>query len=280
MTKPSRKWLLILAIGVMVAAAAFLRLKPPRIPVYEGKTVSEWVSLLDPHVDQEKRREEAARAIMQIGSNAVPSIERILVRRQHRLFELARGYAIRFGFAKPPQIHPLELQSRACEAAYILAERANVDISILVPQLQYHFTQGTYADSTGARALAGAGPTGIAVLTNLLFTGNSNVRDQTGWALSLYPVTLTKSEVFTALIRAAAIETNQQIRANFLLYLRKSRAPSEQIVPLGLKSLQNGNAYERQMAATLLQGYTSDPNVRKALDEAQKRSSEPDSQQP
>lgn len=280
MPKPSRKWFLVLAIAVMIPVAVALLLSPPKAPIYHEKTVSEWVTLRDPQVGQEKQREEAASAIVQIGSNAVPELERILARRRHRLLETLKGYAVRFGLATPPQIHPLELQSRACEAASNLAERANVDISILVPHLRYHFTQGTYADSTGARALAGAGPTGIAALTDLLFAGNRNVRDLAGWALSLYPVTRRKPEVFTALIRAANAETNQQIRANFLLYLTGSRAPADKIVPLGLRSLRNGNAYERRMAAKLLQGYASDPNVQKALEEAQTRSNESESKQP
>src|SRR6185295_9117307 len=111
-----------------------------------------------------------------------PELESILAWRPN-LRETIRSYALRFGIVKPRPIHPLELQSRACEAAYKLAEQANVDISRLVPQLRYHFTNGTYAGSNSGRALAGAGPTGIAVLTNLLLTGTRSVRDQAGWSL-------------------------------------------------------------------------------------------------
>ena len=91
--------------------------------------------------------------------------------------ETIRDDAIRFRIMKPHPIHPLELQSRACEAAYNLAERGDVDISGLVPHLQYHFTNGTYADSNSGRALAAAGPAGIAVLSNLLATGTHAVRE-------------------------------------------------------------------------------------------------------
>jgi hypothetical protein len=64
--------------------------------------------------------------------------------------------AIGFHLAKPPAISPLELQNRACEAAYHHAEWANVDIGPLVPQLRYHFTNGTYADVSSGRTLAQA----------------------------------------------------------------------------------------------------------------------------
>ena len=268
-TWKQRLWVIASTVVIVAAVAVLVRTGKPKL--YQGKTVSEWVVLLDPHVSQRVQRDAASWAIVQIGSNAVPELQRILARRRTAMSSLTdkvRGYAIRFGFAKPPPIHPLELQSRACEAAYNLAERSNVDITSLIPHLTYHFTNGTYADSPAPRALAGAGSAGIAVLTNLLFTGNRNVRDQSGWAMNLYPATRRKPEVYTALIRAASGETNGQLRANFLLYLTGSRAPAEQVVPLGLRSLRTGDAYERGMAAGLLKDYTSDENVRKALEEA------------
>jgi len=261
----TKTWLLAATVVAVVAFVAIRVATFPSARLYQGKTIREWVPLLDPQVGQEKKREEAAWAIMQTGTNAVSELERILAWRRNRLVETAQGYAIRFGFTTPPPIHPLELQSRACEAAYNLAERANVDISRLIPHLRYHFTNGTYADSNSSRALAHAGPAGIAVLTNLLFTGTRNVRDQAGWALHHVK---SKPEVIAALIRSASTETDQQIRANFLLYLEGSRGPAEQLVPLGLKFIRSDDGYTRWAAASMLRDYVSIAEVRSALEQA------------
>src|SRR5213593_1924732 len=144
--------LLVLGMALaMVGTSIFSELK-----LYQGKTVRLWVSLLDMDVNRSQQREEASWALVQIGAPALPELERILAWRPS-VWEAIRNHAVRFRLAKPRPVNPLELQSRACEAAYHLAERAEVDISRLVPALQYHFTNGTYADSNSGRALARAG---------------------------------------------------------------------------------------------------------------------------
>jgi len=47
---------------------------------YQGKTVCQWVSLLDSNVDYQKQREEAAWALVQIGTNTLLDLERIRTR--------------------------------------------------------------------------------------------------------------------------------------------------------------------------------------------------------
>ncbi len=169
--KRLRFWLCLLvtlALGVIGISNL------PRPPLYQGKTVRQWVSLLDMHVDHQKEREQASSALIQIGAAALPELERILAWRPSNM-ETIRNYAVRLRIAKPRAIHPLELQSRACEAAYHLAEGAKVDISGLVPLLQYHFTNGTYAESNSGRALADAGSTGITVLTKTFYLRESDL---------------------------------------------------------------------------------------------------------
>ena len=248
-------------VGLTVAAVATSALSRPKL--YQGKTVRQWVSLLDMHVDYQKQREEAAWALVQIGPNALPDLERILAWRPN-VWETVRGYAVRFGLVKPRPIHPLELQSRACEAAYTLAERADVDISRLVPQLHYHFTNGTYADSNSGRALANAGSKGISVLTNLLLTGSRSVRDN---AAALRYVK-TKPEVIAALIMSAHSDPDPTLRANAVLYLGGSRGPAEQLVPLGLEFLRSENGYARWAGASLLANHRSTPEAKTALEAA------------
>ena len=58
------------------AAVVLVVLQIPKPRLYQGKSITEWVSLLDPQVGQEKKREEAAWAIVQTGANAVLYLER------------------------------------------------------------------------------------------------------------------------------------------------------------------------------------------------------------
>jgi len=62
-------WLAAIAVAVVaIAVISVARFLKPRL--YQGKTVREWVALIDPQVGQEKKREEAAWAIAQTGTNA------------------------------------------------------------------------------------------------------------------------------------------------------------------------------------------------------------------
>jgi hypothetical protein len=247
-----------LALGLVAVCAV------PKARTYKGKTVRQWVSLLDMHVDHQPQRDEASWALVQAGSAALPEVERILVWRPSVL-ETVRNFGVRLRIVKPRELSALELQSRACEAAYHLAERAGVDISRLVPHLQYHFTNGTYADSNSGRALARAGPAGISVLTNLLFAGGRSVRDNAGAALGHVN---GKPQVIQALIRSAGSDPDSMLRANAVLYLSRSRGAAEQMVPLGLKFLKSDDGYERWAAASLLLEYRAVPEARAVLAEA------------
>jgi hypothetical protein len=210
-----------MAIIAGVLAIGIVRLNSEKPVGYAGKTASEWVALLDPDVNRHDQREQASTALMRIGAAALRDIEHILSRRQQSMTEVARGYAVRLRLVKPPPLSLVELQSRACEAAYVLAERADVDIHSLVPHLMFHFTNGTYTSSNSGRALAQAGPNGIASLTNLLAVGPRPVRDEAGWSLHHQN---RRPEVVAALIRSADSDTDPKIRANALLYLKRSRA--------------------------------------------------------
>jgi len=254
-------------LAVMIIIFLLRPSAAPKPKTYEGMTIEEWVTLLNMNVDFQKEREQAGRALELIGTNALPDLERILSRRPNRFRETVERYAVRLHLMKrpaPPAVHPLEMQSRACEAAYRLGEFANIDISRLVPHLRYHFTNGTYADSNSARALAHAGPTGIATLTNQLFTGSRNVRDQSGWALASVS---RKPEVYTMLIAAANFEKDPAMQANLVLYLDRSQAPAELVVPLGLKSFRSGDGYKQWAALSLLRNYMNLPEVRAIFEE-------------
>jgi hypothetical protein len=267
---PRRK-LIIIGTAMLLIAGLWIGLKFTGTPqvIHKGKTVREWVLRIDQQAGNEKQREEASWAIVQIGQPAVPELEEILMWRPHTWRDTLRPWLIRFHIIKPDQLNSFEIVNRACEAAYNLGERTKSDLEPLVPHLEFHFTNGTYADSASSRALASAGPRGICILTNLLlFSASRHLRDQAGWALHHVS---RRPEVIVALIRAANTETNASLRANALGYLRSSRAPPEKVVPLALEFLRSTNAYDRRQARWVLSGYKHLEEVRAALAEAEPR---------
>ena len=257
-----------LVIAMMTCGVLLIGLlatNSPKQKSYDGKTVREWVAELNPQSGMEEQRQDASSALLRIGSDALPEIERILAWRSRAWIEKAKSLSMRYRLMKPPTISPQELQSRACEAARRLAEYKNLDISRLVPHLEYHFTNGTYADWSSGEALAKSGTTGIHVLTNHLITGNKNVRDMAGSSLRH---ARTSAVAVAALIQSAKTESDAQLRANALLYLTQSVGKPEQLVPLGLGFLQEGDGYERWAAARLLEQFATLPEVRVAFENA------------
>lgn len=263
--RPARRKLIVVGITLVLATGAWVGLMLARKPpvTHKGKTVREWVLAID--YSDENKREEASWAIVQIGQPAVPELEEILAWRPHKLRDWVRGWLMRFYIVKRDELNPFDIVNRACEVAYNLGERSKTDIRLLIPHLEFHFTNGTYADSASSRGLASAGPQGIAILTNLMFSGSYNVRDQSAWALHHVN---KRPEVIAALMRMANTETNAILRANALLYLHGSDGPAEVLVPLGLKFLRSTNAYDRKMAKSMLLGYKHVEEVRAALAES------------
>jgi hypothetical protein len=259
--------LVVVGTALVLATGVWLGLMLTRKPTvtHKGRTVREWVLRIDQGVGNEKQREEASWAIVQIGRPAVPELEEILAWRPHKWRDNLRPWLMRFYIIKRDELGPKEVINRAAEAAYKLGERSGMDMGALIPHLEYHFTNGMYADSSAARALASAGSRGIAILTNLMFSGSHNVRDQSAWALHHVS---KRPEVMAALIRVANTETNAVLRANALGYLPRSGGPTEDLVPLGLRFLRSTNAYDRQQAKWMLSGYQHLEEVRAALAES------------
>jgi len=253
---------LVIATGVWVGL--LLARKPP--VTHKGKTVREWVLLIDNTGGNDRQRHKASSAIVAIGPKAVPELEEILAWRPRKWRDKFRPWLMRFHLIRQDEMWPQEVVNRACEAAYNVGEDSSTDIQSLIPHLEFHFTNGTYAYSSSSRALTSAGPRGIALLTNLMVSGSDYLRNES--ALALRHVN-QRPEVTAALIRMLNTETNAILRVNALLYVQGSDAPAEVLVPLGLKSLRSTNAYERQKAKWILLKYRHVEEVRAALAESE-----------
>ena len=262
------KTIYAVVMAALVLAAVIGGLWPsPRPAQYGGKTLSEWLVMLDPHVDRAADHEKASVAIRQLAKAALPGLGHILHSRPNRIREWIRGYAVRWHLIKPAKLSFEEWEFRAARAAYHLAEDADVSIAQLVPDLSFHLTNSNYAETEMARALARAGPEGIACLTNLLAHGERRVRDQAGHALALDSRVRGQPGAQEALIQSAASDPDALIRANALLYLSSFRegAATNRLVSLGLQSLKTDDGYTRWTATLLLRNYRSIPEVEAAF---------------
>jgi len=230
-------------------------------PAFQGTTVRGWLESLDSHVDHREEHERAADALLQIGPAAVDELDLVLRRRSDSWREQLEKSIVWLRLKKPATLTMAEQQFRAARAAYLLAERGDVEIRSLVPQLEFHVTNSTYLDSEAGRALAGCGPEGFSILTNLLATGDPRVRDRAAWALGLIR---TQQGAVEALIRAT-LDPDRSVRVTAILSLPGRNGPTNLIVPVGLKFLRSDDGYERWGGASLLGGYAAADGVLPAL---------------
>lgn len=257
MTARVRKILITVAIAVLLVLAGIL-LASRRTVTYQGKTVYEWVAQLDPRASKRAEDDQARRALMAIGEAAVPELQRMLQHRPHDFFEKVRWQFVRWRVLRVKRLTIYEQQKQASMAAWILAED-HVDIRPLIPDLVWWFTFSNYAGSDNARALVGAGPEGIAVITNFLCTHPTRfVREEAAWALHLVP---NAPGTVEALVRVATTEKDPQLRANAFSYFPRRGGPTNVIVPLCLKAMGSEDGYQRWLAADLLARYAVSEEV-------------------
>ncbi len=270
----NRKAAIILGV-LLLAAILGVLFTSPRTPQYNGKTLGEWLVMLDPSVDRRADHEQAREAIRHMGATALPYLRHILRSRPNSVREWLRDHAVRWHLMRPDKLSIRDQEYRAARAAYQLAEDAGVNIASLVPDLRFHFTNSNYAETEMARALARADPEGVSCLTNLLATGERRVRDQAGWALALDRKVRSQPGVQEALIQRAAADPDAFVRANLGLYLSSFReaGATNRLVPLGLQFLRSDDGYSRWAGALLLQNYRSVPEAKAALQAA---ASDPD----
>jgi len=259
------------ALGMLLlVSAGWIGWSMARVPRYEGKTLEQWLRLLDPDIQRARERERAGLALRGMGAAALPEVERILSERPKSPLQRIRDLAARWRLLNPPPLPLAERQSRAARAAWLLAEDSGVDISRLVPLLRFHFTNSNYAETEASRALARAGPDGIACLTNLLVAGEPRVRDISGWALALDGTVRSIPGVQDALMAAAESDVDPRTRSNLGLYLSHFRETGDvrRTVSLGCRFLESGNPNDRWVGANLLGAHVSDPLARAALERA------------
>lgn len=249
----------IAAVGSLLLVGGVVLTREPK---YEGRTAREWIYLLDPHVDHRAQHDMAAEAVVKIGGAAVPTIRDILREPRVTVLQKIKVLAQRYRFLPPDSIELADRQYRAARAAYMIAESGDVDISSLVPLLSFHLTNSNYAEVENGRALANAGPAGIAVLTNLLPHPDRRMRDR---AIISLQHARSKPGVFEAYLRSVN-DPDEGVRFIALSSLARYRtADPKLLVPIALERMKSTNYMDRWAATEIFQAFPEEPGSMPAL---------------
>jgi hypothetical protein len=240
----------------------------PRL--YHGRTVMEWVARLDPIDPIEYAR--ARTVLLEIGPEAMPDLGFILAQNTGYASQAKQFvYKLigRMRLKQPPRSVSLEtLQGHACMAAALLAESNHVDISSLVPVLERHLLNGTYASNLGARALGSSGSEGVAILTHLLQSPKMSIRYSAAYGLSFARGNPAVTTLLFDIVRA---EPDPILRANALQYVDRSAGTEPVLVPLAISFLSGSNLFTRYSGALVLSNFPNNTNAVRALSEYRAR---------
>src|SRR5260370_26531761 len=118
----------VLAVAVLVVAVlgliilAFVARQDPTEPSYQGKTLRQWLVLLDSAASHQAQNDAASSAIGSIGKEALPYLIHIVQqRRGPALVAKVEGWAVHFHLFRPPELELGEWQARAGTGCRILA---------------------------------------------------------------------------------------------------------------------------------------------------------------
>jgi HEAT repeats len=268
----TKKGTIVLAAFSLAALGIFIwqksRSQEPE-PVYEGKTLSEWVVLLDSNTDHKAQNEAAEKALQAMGKNALSTLIRILHKRADPpLVTKAKALAVRFHLLRPSELQLAELQYRAARACCVLGGWHDVDIRAAIPDLAYSLTNNVFRTlEPFAWALAYSGPEGLSVITNVMATDRSpQVREAAAHSLWISRKIRTP-EIAGALVSATQ-DSDANVRVMALLTLQSfanEKDLASIIAPGVLRCLQDTNVQVRRWTVELLGRFSSFPEVGAAL---------------
>ncbi len=166
MTKSRRIAGLALLVGIAIGLA--IDATRPREPVYQGRTLSEWLADLNGNPDGEAWG-NASEALHQIGSNAVPQIREMLraedsTAKQRLNGLLNRQSLIRFRFKSARDAHVVAMS--ACVALGPAAKEALPDLRRLL--------LGERTAPYSLQALSKIGPAAFPIVAEALTNANAS----------------------------------------------------------------------------------------------------------
>jgi hypothetical protein len=223
-------------------------------PSYDGKPLSEWLLLLDlkqmGHSPEEIQAQtpQPEDAIRQIGTNAIPTLLKILGATEGNESRVLRNLKSR-EFRKlfsvgGPTVE--DLTDLAVDGFGILGTNA----ASAIPQIVKLFHNVETCEAA-AQALAKLGPQGIAALTNGLSNKNTNIRGAT--ILAIAQKTPIESDTIARLIVGSLKDPDPVNRGNAAMFL--SGKDPDLIIPALIPLLDDKEFYTVVHAARALGGY-------------------------
>lgn len=246
--KRSRKiGLVVLGIGLVSAGVFILT---PSEPVYEGRTLTEWLDEINGGLGDLDTNSPSARAFRHMGVDAIPHLLKHLRPDDSRIKKAANEL-----LAKAPLVDwqfptaPIERLSHASTAFHFLGPVAEPAIPELSAMLQD--TNRTHRVSYhAAKALAGIGPMGADILIEHVKNDDETIR---GDALLNLGVTQTPGNRHIAVILDHV--SDPQIGWKAISALGWARQDPERTIPVLIDAFKDKDNRHRMTAALSLDRY-------------------------
>ena len=229
--------LLILAIGVGTLALVFSA--GPEEPLYDGKRLGKWMDDVYPRASKSAA---AFRAVLEIGTNALPTILKRFRARdsvfKERLMELeGKQSIVRVPFQSAATLH-----EQAMTALVILGPRAKPAIPELLNLLVREDTS-----NCAARALLGIEPTLVTALIKAL--GSERTRVRLAIAYTLGQKEYQSDVIVSALLRCI---TDKDPDVSAMAWAGLSQKAPDLVIPKIIELLNDSNTEDRTTAVWTL----------------------------
>jgi hypothetical protein len=284
-----KRALLLAILLVAVVGGVAWRMSRQREPVYKGKPLSYWLSESDPHESFEPFESESNKALREIGTNAIPTLLRML-RASDSSFKLkVIGLIDKQRFVPVNFTKASTLNWRADNGFSVLGERASNAVPALIQIHEHKYSissQNAVADALGAIGPPAASavpvllreatkPTGVTRIYALRALGRIHAQselvvpglvkclgdrdpDVKGLAASglgqLGPEGKTAVPALVALLNDASLS----VRFAAVRALGRIRCEPEIVVPALIKSLDDSMFPVRYETVTALKAYGFD----------------------
>ena len=141
-TKPAsaaKFWLKSALVIVVVGSLLAWAWMPPRHeePVYQGKTLREWLMVHVSHVQKSEEAKEAEAAIRNIGTNGIPTLLRMLQASDYDFDNKLKAFAMKHRLTKSGFVPAKGTRFLAFSGFYILGEDAKIAVSAKSRQVRH-----------------------------------------------------------------------------------------------------------------------------------------------
>jgi hypothetical protein len=238
----SKRAVIILALlGIVVIGLIFA--PKPSEPTYEGKRLSIWLREMSDSPEQQKR---AANAVRAMGTNALPSLVRMLQARDSKFKEYVRSLLARQKLVRVRLSPPARIQHDfACRGLWVLGPMA----AAAIPSLEENLVSRKPHPSIPGVLLSIGSPawmTFIRAMTN----NNPEVRATTIGALS--NATNRLEEATPTLLHVMTNDPLPSLRLYAALAFAKTGKHEDSVVPLLIDGLKFGNDIGAEVARAFI----------------------------